>query len=488
MLSNKFKVNYSVGAVANGVKTDTFTFFLLFFYSNIIGLNPGLAGLAIFIALCIDAITDPLMGTISDRTNSSFGRRHPYMFISFIPMSLGYILLFAPRQEWDMSQTDLFIWMTIFTVITRIGMTLFDIPHRAFGGEVTKDYKERTILMSWREMFAWVAGLSNAFLGYGVFFASTPEFPQGQLNPDVWFPFALTGAAIMVFSVLYSSLSTKDEINSLSKWSGAISLIDIFHELKIAIGNKSFLIFFFGNLFLSLAWGLSNTLTLFVNTYFWEFEATQIKYFLPIYLFGTLFAFYLTPKMVNVFEKRNIVLISISVVGLLSPAAFIFYNLGLTPKNGSFELVLFISSFLLVLITFNIIGNMVRDSMVGDIADEVELTSGKRQEGILFATVGFMQKLNTGLGSFFAGQVLNVINFDRLNHTAEQAYTLAFVAGPMTTILMIVPLLIFYNYSLSAKRHQDIIENLNDAIVSDFPGLTKDRNYRYIDLKNKLRD
>ena len=292
----------------------------------------------------------------------------------------------------------------------------------------------------------------------------------------------------MVFSVLYSSLSTKDEINSLSKWSGAISLKDIFNELKIAIGNKSFLIFFFGNLFLSLAWGLSNSLTLFVNTYFWQFEATQIKYFLPIYLFGTLFAFYLTPRMVNVLEKRNIVLISISVVGLLSPAAFIFYNLGLTPKNGSFELVLFISLFLLVLITFNIIGNMVRDSMVGDIADEVELTSGKRQEGILFATVGFMQKLNTGLGSFFAGQVLNVINFDRLNHTAEQAYTLAFVAGPMTTILMIVPLLIFYNYSLSAKRHQDIIENLNDAIVSDFPGLTKDKNYEYIDLKNKLRD
>ena len=57
MLSNKFKVNYSIGAVANGVKTDTFTFFLLFFYSNIIGLNPGLAGSAIFIALCVDAVS-----------------------------------------------------------------------------------------------------------------------------------------------------------------------------------------------------------------------------------------------------------------------------------------------------------------------------------------------------------------------------------------------------------------------------------------------
>ena len=460
MLSNKFKINYSIGSVANGVKTDTFTFFLLFFYSNIIGLNPGLAGSAIFIALCIDAITDPLMGTISDRTNSSLGRRHPYMFISFIPMSLGYILLFAPRQGWEMSQTDLFLWMTVFTVLTRLGMTLFDIPHRAFGGEVTKDYQERTILMSWREAFGWIAGLSNAFLGYGIFFASTPEYPQGQLNPDAWFPFALTGAIVMIVSVLYSSYSTKDEIKSLSKWTGNITLTDIFKELRIAIGNKSFLIFFFGNLFLSLSWGLANTLTLFVNTYFWEFEATQIKYFLPIYLMGTLLALYLTPKLVNLFDKRTIVMISISVVGIIAPAAFIFYNLGLTPENGSYELVMFISSFLIILITFNIIGNMVRDSMVGDIADEVELDSGKRQEGILFATVGFMQKLNTGLGSFFAGQVLNFINFDRSNHTAEQAYTLAFVQGPITTILMIVPLIIFSFYSLSASRHNEIIESL----------------------------
>ena len=460
MLTNKFKINYSIGSVANGIKTDTFTFFLLFFYSNIIGLKPSLAGLAIFIALCVDAITDPLMGTISDRTKSSLGRRHPYMLISFIPMSLGYVFLFAPRQDWDMSQNDLFVWMTIFTILTRIGMTLFDIPHRAFGGEVTKNYKERTLLMSWREMVGWVAGLSNAFLGYGIFFASTPEYPQGQLNPDAWFPFAITGAIFMILSVLYSSLSTKDEIKSLSKWSGSISLIDILKEIKIAVGNKSFLIFFFGNLFLSLAWGLANTLTLFVNTYFWEFEATQIKYFLPIYLLATLAAFYLTPRLVSVFDKRCLVLISIVMVGLLSPAAFIMFNLGLTPEKGSYQLVFFISSFLLVLITFNIIGIMVRDSMVGDIADEVELQSGKRQEGILFATVGFMQKLNAGLGSFFAGQVLSFINFDRLNHTTEQAYTLAFVQGPITTLLMIVPFIIFYKYSLSADRHKEIIQSL----------------------------
>ena len=463
MLNTSFKVNYSIGSIPNGIKTDTFTFFLLFFYSNIIGLNPALAGTAIFIALCVDAITDPLMGTISDRTNSFIGRRHPFMFISFIPMSVGYILLFAPRQDWDLSQNDLFLWMTIFTIITRIGMTLFDIPHRAFGGEITKNYEERTLLMSWREMFAWIAGLGNAFLGYGVFFSSTTEYPQGQLNPDAWFPFALTGAILMIISVLYCSYTTRDQAKNLSKWSGTISLLSILKELKIALSNRSFMIFFFGNLFLSLSWGLANTLTLFVNTYFWDFEATQIKYFLPVYFVGTIFAFYLTPKMVKRFNKRNIVLICISMVGLLSPAAFILYNLGLTPENGSYELVFFISTFLVFLITFNIVGIMVRDSMIGDIADEVELQSGKRQEGILFAAVGFMQKLNAGLGTFFAGQVLSLINFDRLNHTAEQAYTLAFVQGPVTTLLMIIPIIIFSMYSLTAQKHRDILEKLKSS-------------------------
>ena len=338
MLNTSFKINYSIGSIPNGIKTDTFTFFLLFFYSNIIGLNPALAGTAIFIALCVDAITDPLMGTISDRTNSFIGRRHPFMFISFIPMSVGYILLFAPRQDWDLSQNDLFLWMTIFTIITRIGMTLFDIPHRAFGGEITKNYEERTLLMSWREMFAWIAGLGNAFLGYGVFFSSTTEYPQGQLNPDAWFPFALTGAILMILSVLYCSYTTRDQAKNLSKWSGTISLLSILKELKIALSNRSFMIFFFGNLFLSLSWGLANTLTLFVNTYFWDFEATQIKYFLPVYFVGTIFAFYLTPKMVKRFNKRNIVLICIGVVGLLSPLAFILYNLGLLPKMDPMSL------------------------------------------------------------------------------------------------------------------------------------------------------
>ena len=169
MLNNTFKFNYSVGAIANGIKTDTFTFFLLFFYSRVIGLEPLLASLAIGLALIIDSFTDPLMGTISDRTNSKYGRRHPFMFISFIPVSIFYVLLFTPKPEWDLSQNQLFWWMFVCASFTRIGMTFFEVPHRSFGAEITKDYIERTKLFSWREMFAWTAGICNAFLAYNIF-------------------------------------------------------------------------------------------------------------------------------------------------------------------------------------------------------------------------------------------------------------------------------------------------------------------------------
>ena len=112
MVSTALKRNYATGAAANGVKTDMFTFFLLFFYTNIAGLEPALAGLAILVALCVDAITDPLMGTITDRTNSRFGRRHPFMFVSFIPLSIGYVLLFIPNPSWDLTYT--YVTLNIF--------------------------------------------------------------------------------------------------------------------------------------------------------------------------------------------------------------------------------------------------------------------------------------------------------------------------------------------------------------------------------------
>ena len=462
MLSNQFKFQYSVGAIANGIKTDMFTFFLLFFYSRVIGLDPLLASLAIGAALIVDSITDPLMGTISDRTNTKLGRRHPYMLVSFIPVSIFYILLFTPKPDWDITQNQLFWWMFVCASFTRIGMTLFEVPHRSFGAEITKDYVERTKLFSWREMFAWVAGISNAFLAYNIFFRSTPEYPYGQLNPESYFPLALTGAIFMVLSLLYSSITTTNKIENLSKWTEAVTLKQIIKELKIAISNKSFILFFLGSLTLSISWGLLNSLTLFINTDFWGLKGSQIGIFLYIYFGAAFLAFYITPKFVAIIGKRNFVLLCVLGVALSAPIAFISYNLGLTPEKGTTTLVLFLCVPLIFISTLSIAGNMARDAMIGDIADEVDLQSGKRQEGVLYSAVSFVQKVNTAIGSLTGGLTLWVLNITAETPTYDQAYSLFFVQGVIGPILLIIPILFFYFYSLDKKRHSEILRQLKE--------------------------
>ena len=462
MLSNQFKFQYSVGAIANGIKTDMFTFFLLFFYSRVIGLDPLLASLAIGAALIVDSITDPLMGTISDRTNTKLGRRHPYMIASFIPVSIFYILLFTPKPDWDITQNQLFWWMFVCASFTRIGMTLFEVPHRSFGAEITKDYVERTKLFSWREMFAWVAGICNAFLAYNIFFRSTPEYSYGQLNPEAYFPLALTGAIFMVLSLLYSSTTTTNKIKNLSKWTEAVTLKQIIKELKIAISNKSFILFFLGSLTLSISWGLLNSLTLFINTDFWGLKGSQIGIFLYIYFGAAFLAFYITPKFVSLIGKRNFVLLCVLGVALSAPIAFISYNLGLTPEKGTTTLVLFLCIPLIFISTLSIAGNMARDAMIGDIADEVDLQSGKRQEGVLYSAVSFVQKVNTAIGSLTGGLTLWVLNITAETPTYDQAYSLFFVQGVIGPILLIIPILFFYFYSLDKKRHSEILRQLKE--------------------------
>ena len=460
MLTNRCKINYSIGAIANGIKTDAFTFFLLFFYSRVIGLDPLLASSAIALALIIDSITDPLMGAISDRTKTRFGRRHPYMFVSFLPITIFYILLFSPQESWELSQNQLFWWMFLCATFTRIGITLFEVPHRSFGAEISNDYHERTKLFSWRELFAWTAGISNAFFAYFVFFRSTPEYPQGQLNPEAYFDLALLGGFVMAVSVIFSTISTRNEVNNLSSWEGTTQLTQILNEIRIALTNKSFLIFFFGNLSLSICWGLLNNLTLFINTDFWGLKGKQITIFLFIYFFSAFIAFALTPKLVKIFDKRNFVMICIFGVAFSSPIAFISYNLGITPDKGSTELVFFLCVPLFFVTLLSIMGNMTRDSMIGDIADEVELNSGRRQEGILYSSVSFIQKVNTAIGSITAGAVLSFIDYSTESPTNEQTYSLFFVQGVVGPILLIIPIFIFFFYSLDKKRHSEIINKL----------------------------
>jgi len=463
MIQTKEKFLYASGAVANGVKTDGFTFFLLFFYSNVIGLSPALASLAIFIALLIDAFTDPFMGAISDRTNHRLGRRHPYFLLGIIPMGLSYFMLFSIQSSWDLTQQQLFFWMLAFTAMTRLGMTVFDVPHRSLGSEMSRSYDERTSIFAAREMFGWAGGLFNALLAYTVFFKDTPEYIPGTQNPEPWIYFGMTGTILMCISVLITYFGTLKYSNRSSNIKASFNLKLIISQIYIALKNKSFLIFFFGYLFIAVGWGLNSSLQLYMNTYFWEFKSIMIAAFLGIYALSTLTAFLIVPRLVLHIEKRSILLIAIAIAALIPPIPIFLFLNNLIPDAGSWNLFFTLAPFIYIANTCLSSSAIVRESMLGDISDEVELDSKIGQQGLMYASSSLIGKLNTGLGILVAGLALELIGFPRGSEvlpTSDQVFNLAMVQGPFVAFLMIIPFGIFSLYGIDRKKHENILSKL----------------------------
>jgi Na+/melibiose symporter-like transporter len=462
----KEKFFYASGAVANGVKTDAFTFFLLFFYSNVIGLSPGLASLAIFIALMVDAFTDPLMGIISDRTKHKFGRRHPYFLLGMIPMGLSYFMLFSIQTSWELSQQYLFAWMLTFTMLTRLGMTIFEVPHRSLGSEMSRSYTERTSIFATRELFGWMGGLFNAFLAYTIFFKDTPDYMPGTKNPEPWIYYGMTGATIMCISVLVTYFGTLKYRETSEIEIAAFNLKLIFNQIFIALKNKSFLIFFFGYLFIAVSWGMGSSLQIYMNTYFWEFQSIMLASYLGIYVLSTISAFLLVPALVKVIEKKTILLLAIMFAALIPPIPIFLFINGFLPASGTWDLFYATVPFVYIGNTCLSSSAIIRESMLGDISDEVELDSNIGQQGLMFASSSLIGKLNTGLGILMAGIALEFISFPQgidVTPTAENIFNLAMVQGPLVAILMFIPFGIFSMYKIDRYRHQEILAKLEET-------------------------
>ena len=462
----KEKFFYASGAVANGVKTDAFTFFLLFFYSNVIGLSPGLASLAIFIALMVDAFTDPLMGVISDRTRHRFGRRHPYFLLGMIPMGLSYFMLFSIQTSWELSQQYLFLWMLTFTMLTRLGMTIFEVPHRSLGSEMSRSYTERTSIFATRELLGWMGGLFNAFLAYTIFFKDTPDYMPGTKNPEPWIHYGMTGATIMCASVLITYFGTLKYRDNSQIDIPVFNLKLIFNQIFIALKNRSFLIFFFGYLFIAVSWGMGSSLQIYMNTYFWEFKSIMLASYLGIYVLSTISAFLLVPALVKVIEKRTILLLAIMFAALIPPIPIFLFINGFLPASGTWNLFYATIPFVYVGNTCLSSSAIIRESMLGDISDEVELDSKIGQQGLMFASSSLIGKLNTGLGILMAGIALEFISFpqgEAVNPSAENIFNLAMVQGPLVAILMFIPFGIFSMYRIDRHRHEEIIAKLEQS-------------------------
>ena len=152
------KLAYGFGAVAYGIKDTAFSTFLLFFYSRVIGMPAEQVGFAIMLVLIIDAISDPLVGHISDNLHSRWGRRHPFMYFSALPVAVSFYLMWNPP---DLSTEAMFFYLLIMAALVRSLITLFEVPSTSLIAELTSDYDERTKLVGYRGFSAIQAALGS---------------------------------------------------------------------------------------------------------------------------------------------------------------------------------------------------------------------------------------------------------------------------------------------------------------------------------------
>ena len=181
------KLAFGIGASGEAGTLWMFNALTFFFYNQVLGIPPDLAGYAVAIAIVFDAITDPVMGSISDRFRSKYGRRHPFMFAAPGPILIALFFIFNPP---DSVNTDfqLFAWYTVFTIFLRVSLTLFTVPHLALGAELSDDYDERSKVMSYNTLFGYVGVV---FMHVFVWFIIFDKFEGGQRNIDAYAPIVI---------------------------------------------------------------------------------------------------------------------------------------------------------------------------------------------------------------------------------------------------------------------------------------------------------
>ena len=456
-INNIEKLSFGLGGGVNAIKTDFFVWYLGAYYLTVLGLNPILTGSALLFALFVDAISDPLIGALSDRIKSSFGRRHIFMGFSLVPISITYFMLFIPDKSW--SEGLLFFWLLSFTILTRFSVTLFDIPHRALAAEIPDTYEDKANIMSMREGFQSIIALSHSFI----------ILPYINIDVDEnWVNVGLVGSLMMFIFGLVSILGTRSLIPDLYEWPQNIEKKNTYKEIKeqlrFVYSNKTIILFLLGSITIQLAWGLANSLTFLTQTQFWGLDTLQIQEFIKIYFLSTLLSWFLVPKLVKIFEKRTILISSLFMIGTFQAVPFIIYKLGLTPTFGSDSLVYFLSFFIFITGTFSLISLMTRESMVPDMIDQVQKESNLRQDGAISSLTSFCAKCMTGLGQFFSMFTLWLISFPKgsVEATLQQKEMLAVFQGPMIMILFLIPIFIFAGYKIDREKHKEILRDLKN--------------------------
>jgi Na+/melibiose symporter-like transporter len=402
------KWSYAIGNMPFAVKDVAFNSFVVFYYTQVQGLSGSLTGLAMFIALSWDAVTDPFVGSWCDTVRSRWGRRHPLLLVGGVPTAVLCFALFVPPA--GLGESGTFLWLVVTSLLLRTCVTIYFIPYTAMGAELSRDYDERTVIAKARITMAWLAGMLMPAIAFALVFQPTSGV-DGRLVESNYFTYGLMSFTVALVTVLLCLWGTRTVIPRLpvaSADQGSFHWLQPITDFREALGNRNFRYKLGASLTFGMAAGVFFTLSLYLATYYWEFSSTQLAGLVAPTALGTLLGFTLLGRLGQRFDKPVLMAAGAMAVALNASWMIGARQFGLLPENGD-PLIYSLQLLSTCISTFVIMGlQTVSASLIADILDEQELATGRRQEGTFFGAGTFINKATTGMGTLLAGLVIDM--------------------------------------------------------------------------------
>ncbi|MEM7362981.1 MAG: MFS transporter [Pseudomonadota bacterium] len=460
------RLSFAASGTVSGLIGNGIGYFLLLYYSQVLGLDAALAGLAMMIALIFDAVSDPWIGRWSDGLKHRLGRRHPFLFAAIIPIPVAYYFIWDVP---DLSQTGLFLYMLGMTVVLRLSLTMHVVPFNALLPELTKDYDVRTQLSGDRIAAAWFTGTLISVVMYAWWLADSPEYPDGSgiLRAEGYVSAGFAASVVVFVCLVYATIATRRHIPELAPPIPTVGWVETLRQIYGTLAERSILAVIASGLFGAIAGGTSISLWPYMQSYFWGFDSAQISLLLTGQLGSAVLAFFALPVITRQRDKKQVLIVtSLCLIAVVTgPVMLSVSGLFFTAASG----LLFPAMMVLGIIevTLMVMTSTLTLSMIADITEHRAVVTDRREEGLLLSTQSFIAKVAGGVGVWTGGIMLTLINFPTGATTAEVGadviVRLGWLYGPILASFYLLSVFMLVFYRIDRGTHEGNVAILKEG-------------------------
>jgi GPH family glycoside/pentoside/hexuronide:cation symporter len=442
MVSVKEKIAYGLGDTASNIVFQTVMLFLTFFYTDIYGISPAFVGTMFLAVRIIDAVTDPLMGAIADRTQSKYGKFRPYLLWFALPFGLISVLAFTTP---DFGEEGKMIYAFVTYTLLMLVYTAINIPYCALGAVLTEDPKERVSVQSYRFVFAMLGGLMVTSLTLPL----VELFGQGDRAKG----YQLTIMAMSVLGVLMflaCFYGTKERINP-PKEAVSRSYMDNFRQLW---QNDQWRVLALVALCLLSGYVLRTTLAIYYVKYYLEMP-DSITLFITLGMLGSMVGCIIAQPLAKRYCKVKLY-IGIQILAAVLCASSYFV--------AADNVTLAIGLYVLWNLVFNT-GTPLLWAKMADTVDYGQWRTGVRTTGMVYSSIIFFIKMGIAVGGALGGWLLAGIGYQAdLAQTEETKAGLLLAFSLYPAIGSLIVAVVMSAYKLNTEKVEEITRDLKNAV------------------------